>query len=1051
MPLNKEIKKVLVIGSGPIIIGQAAEFDYAGTQACLALKEEGLNVVLINSNPATIMTDKNMADKVYIEPLTLEIVKNIIKKEKPDSLLATLGGQIALNLSIELAEDGILDEMGIKVLGTNIDSITKAEDRYIFKETMEKINEPCVESKVVGTFSQGINYVQSIGLPVVLRPAYTMGGTGGGLVYTKEDFNKTLEAGLEASRVHQVLIEKCIYGWKEIEYEVVRDRLGNKVIVCGMENVDPVGIHTGDSIVVSPIQTLSKEDETMLRHSALNIAEELKITGGCNVQLALNPESHEYAVIEVNPRLSRSSALASKATGFPIARIATKIAVGYTFDELAKYDSTIDYVVVKFPRFPFDKFTDGNRTLGTQMKATGEIMTLADTLEAGFIKAVKSLELNVSHLYMPKLEELTDDELEQKLKLVDDERFFALCESISRGISLEKLHKTTMIDMFFLKCFKNLIDVKTELKKGLTPELLLKAKKYGYLDRTISHICNITEDEVNKMRKENSIVPIYKEIKTYNGKEIAPRPYYYSIWTNDIKQANNSTNKKVVVLGSGPIRIGQGIEFDYCSVHSVWALKELGYETIIINNNPETVSTDFDTSDKLYFEPLTLEDVKNVIDYENPVGIIVGFGGQTAIKLCDKLKSLGVKILGTAPETVDACEDRKLFDAILENCKIKKPDARTVFTHDEALVAANELGYPVLVRPSYVLGGFGMGIAYNNKDVTKFIKKINQVKQKHPILVDKYVMGKEIEVDVICDGEDVFIPGIMENIERTGVHSGDSISVYPTQSVSPKTKEMVIDYTVKLAHALKIVGLMNIQFIATENDLYVIEVNPRSSRTVPFLSKATDIPIVNVATKCIMGKKLKELGYLSLTPKEPNKVFVKVPVFSFQKLAGVDICLAPEMKSTGEVLGIGKNYGEALFKGFLGANIKPRVQKNVLFSVRDDDKPEAVNIAKTFKEFGYNILATEHTAKFLEKFGISSVTVSKQEQNSNDILTLIQDKNISFIINTPINEENIRGSELKIRQCATEHGIPCFTSIDTANAIVQTLNSEEIDIEVFSI
>ena len=1050
MPKREDVKKVLVIGSGPIVIGQAAEFDYAGTQACRSLQEEGIEVVLINSNPATIMTDKMMADKIYIEPLVADVVKKVIEIEKPDSSLPTLGGQTGLNLAMELAEEGYLDKMGVKLLGTATSAIKMAEDRQEFKDTMESIGEPCIASKVVDTYEDALDFAKEIGFPVIVRPAYTLGGTGGGIAYSEADLEEIAPNGLRLSRVHQVLIEKCISGWKEIEFEVIRDAKGNAITVCSMENLDPVGIHTGDSIVVAPAQTLSTKEYKMLSNASLNIINALGIEGGCNCQFALHPDSLEYAVIEVNPRVSRSSALASKATGYPIAKVASKIAIGYGLDEIknavtgstfACFEPTIDYVVIKFPKWPFDKFVKAKRTLGTQMKATGEIMAISDSIEGGLMKSVRSLELGLQTFEMPKLKNLSKKEIEKRLSSVDDERFFVICEAIRRGVTLDVIHDITKIDLFFLDKLKNIVDMENLLKSGnLSRDILRKAKRMGFTDKTIAEYNGMKEAEIKALRKRYEILPTYKIVDTCAAEFEAATPYYYSTY-NQYSEAAPSDKKKVLVIGSGPIRIGQGIEFDYCSVHSVWALKEAGYETIIVNNNPETVSTDFDTADKLYFEPLTAEDVANIVEVEQPYGALVQFGGQTAIKLTQALKDMGVNILGTKAEDVDAAEDRELFDEILEECGIPRPAGRTVFTHSEALEAANELGYPVLVRPSYVLGGQGMEIAFNDNDVKEFMDIITMIKQEHPILVDKYMMGKELEVDAICDGEDILIPGIMEHLERAGVHSGDSISVYPTQTISQKHKDTLVDYTKKLARALHVVGLVNIQFVLYEDEVYVIEVNPRSSRTVPYISKVTNVPMVDLATRCVLGEKLKDMGCGTGLHPEGEYVAVKVPVFSFEKLHDVDASLGPEMKSTGEVLGISKNFGEALYKGLLAAGFKMSDKGNVLITVRDNDKREMLDIAKDFEEMGYNIYATANTAHYLNSNCVATNVVKKIGEGTPDIMDLMQEGKFDMVINTPTRGRQPGRDGFKIRRKTVEHSIPCLTSLDTAKAYIRSMKS----------
>ncbi len=1066
MPKRQDIHKVLVIGSGPIIIGQAAEFDYAGTQACQALREEGIEVVLVNSNPATIMTDTNIADKVYIEPLKAEVVKNIIITEKPDSILPTLGGQTGLNLAMELAESGFLQEQGVKLLGTATEAIKMAEDRQDFKDTMERIGEPCIASKVVTTIEDAIAFANEIEYPVIVRPAYTLGGTGGGIVNDESELREIGENGLRLSRVHQVLIEKCISGWKEIEYEVMRDSKGNVITVCNMENIDPVGVHTGDSIVVAPSQTLADKEYQMLRTSALKIISALGIQGGCNVQYALHPTSYEYAVIEVNPRVSRSSALASKATGYPIAKVASKIAIGYGLDEIknavtgktyACFEPTLDYVVVKIPKWPFDKFVKAQRTLGTQMKATGEVMAISSSFEAALMKAIRSLELGLFTLEQDIYKQLDGKEIVKKLEDVNDERIFVIAEAIRRSVELEEIHNITKIDYFFLCKIKELVLMEEKLKsmklEQLDKDVLKKAKKMGFTDRVIAKFTNASKDEITELRKKQGIVATYKMVDTCAAEFEAQTPYYYSTYDN-YSEVKQSDKEKILVLGSGPIRIGQGIEFDYCSVHSVWALKDMGYETIIANNNPETVSTDFDTADRLYFEPLTPEDVINIVEAEKPKGAIVQFGGQTAIKLTKTLDDYGVKLYGTEAKDVDAAEDREKFDEILEKTGIPRPQGRTIFTLEEALAAANELGYPVLVRPSYVLGGQGMEIAFNDKDVTEFMEIINRTVQEHPILVDKYMMGKEIEVDAICDGENMLIPGIMEHLERAGVHSGDSISVYPSQTLSDKTKAVIVDYTERLAKALNVVGLVNIQYVLYNDEVFVIEVNPRSSRTVPYISKVTGIPMVDLATKVMMGKKLSDFKYGTGLFKEPKYVSVKVPVFSFEKLHGVDTTLGPEMKSTGEVLGIADNFPEALYKGIIASGIKlPKKGDGILMTVRDTDKPELVAIAEGFEKLGYTLYATGKTANMLNHKGIATNAVKKLDDGSPNIIDLIQSGKIGLIINTPTKGRKPDRDGFKIRRKAVEISIPCLTSLDTANAILKCLKlgKTEGELEVLNL
>ncbi|MDF2542654.1 MAG: carbamoyl-phosphate synthase, large subunit [Herbinix sp.] len=1054
MPRNESIKKVLVIGSGPIIIGQAAEFDYAGTQACRSLKEEGVCVVLVNSNPATIMTDKEMADMVYIEPLTPEFVKKIILKEKPDSVLPTLGGQAALNIAMELEESGFLRENDVKLIGTTSETIKKAEDRLEFKQTMEKIGEPCAPSEVVTTVADAVTFANTIGYPVVVRPAYTLGGSGGGIAKTKEELISITTNGLRLSRVGQCLIERCIAGWKEIEYEVMRDSAGNCITVCNMENIDPVGVHTGDSIVVAPSQTLGDKEYQMLRSASLNIINELGITGGCNVQYALHPDTFEYCVIEVNPRVSRSSALASKATGYPIAKVAAKIALGYHLDEIknavtkktyASFEPTLDYVVVKIPKWPFDKFITAKRALTTQMKATGEVMAISTNFESALMKALRSLEQNSYSLKFGKYNKLSMEELQKALHQIDDRRLFVIAEALRRGISYEEIHSITKIDLWFIDKLAILVEMEKALEtEPFTKELIAEAKRIGFPDRVIADFTGKSEKEIKKFRKENGIIAAYKMVDTCAAEFDAETPYYYSCFGsyNEVEQTNKK--KKIMVLGSGPIRIGQGIEFDYCSVHSVWAFAKSGYETIIVNNNPETVSTDFDIADKLYFEPLTPEDVENIVDLEKPDGAVVQFGGQTAIKLTDALLKMGVPILGTSAEDVDAAEDRELFDKILEKCQILRPAGKTVFTTEQALAAANELGYPVLVRPSYVLGGQGMQIAICDEDIKEFMNIINQTVQEHPILVDKYLMGKEVEVDAICDGKDILIPGIMEHIERAGIHSGDSISVYPAQSISNKVKEDIVDYTKKLANSLHVKGLINIQFIVHQDQVYVIEVNPRSSRTVPYISKVTGIPVVDLATKVILGEKLKDLGYTTGLYKEADYIAIKMPVFSFEKLRGAEISLGPEMKSTGECLGIAKTFHEALYKAFLGAGVNLPKHKKMIMTVKEADKEEAVGVAKRFKALGYEIYATEGTAKALNENGIATTSIRKIEEKAPTILDLILEHQIDLVINTPTQGRDKTRDGFLIRRMSIETGVTCFTSLDTANALLTSLENEDI-------
>ncbi len=1055
MPKIESIQKVLVIGSGPIVIGQAAEFDYAGTQACRSLKEEGIEVVLVNSNPATIMTDRDIADEVYIEPLTTDVVKQLILKEKPDSVLPTLGGQAALNIAMELEESGFLRENEVNLIGTTSETIKKAEDRLEFKNTMEKIGEPVAASLVVNTVEDAIAFAATIGYPVVIRPAYTLGGSGGGIANNPIELEDICSNGLRLSRVGQCLIERCISGWKEIEYEVMRDCAGNCITVCNMENLDPVGVHTGDSIVVAPSQTLTDKDHQMLRTSALNIISELNITGGCNVQYALNPDSFEYCVIEVNPRVSRSSALASKATGYPIAKVAAKIALGYTLDEIknaitgktyASFEPALDYCVVKIPRLPFDKFIMAKRTLTTQMKATGEVMSICNNFEGALMKALRSLEQHVDSLITTEYDDFTEEDIIEKLHVIDDRRIFVIAESIRRGISYEVINNITKIDIWFIDKIAILVEMEKRLKsEELTPELLMEAKRLEFPDTVIAQLTGKKEAEVKAARYENEIIKAFKIVDTCAAEFEASTPYYYGCFGSFDEVNPESEKEKILVLGSGPIRIGQGIEFDYCSVHATWALKNAGYETIIVNNNPETVSTDFDIADKLYFEPLTPEDVENIVRLEKPVGAVVQFGGQTAIKLTESLMKMGVKILGTSAENVDAAEDRELFDEILEECCIPRPQGRTVFTTEEALAAANELGYPVLVRPSYVLGGQGMQIAISDEDVKEFMSIINRHLQEHPILVDKYLMGKEVEVDAVCDGEDIVIPGIMEHVERAGIHSGDSISVYPTQNVSYKCKRVIEDYTKKLAKSLHVIGLINIQFIIYQEEVYVIEVNPRSSRTVPYISKVTGIPIVDLASRVILGEKLRDMGYTPGLQPESKYIAVKMPVFSFEKIRGADISLGPEMKSTGECLGISEDFHEALYKAFLGAGVNLPKHKKMIITVKDSDKLEAVQIGKRFKALGYDIFATRSTAKVLNTNGVLAFPVNKLDQEAPTLMDLLLEHKIDLVIDTPTQGRDKSRDGFIIRRVSIETGVTCLTSLDTADALLTSLETAAKD------
>lgn len=1051
MPKNSNVKRVMVIGSGPIVIGQAAEFDYAGTQACRSLKEEGVEVILVNSNPATIMTDKDIADKVYIEPLTIKVLEQIIEKEKPDSILPTLGGQAGLNLGMELEESGFLKSHNVQLLGTTAATIRNAEGRQEFKDLMERIGEPCAASEVVENIEDGIAFVGKIGYPVVLRPAYTLGGSGGGIAHNQTELVEILENGLRLSRVGQVLVERCIAGWKEIEYEVMRDSAGNCITVCNMENIDPVGVHTGDSIVVAPSQTLSDKEYQMLRSSALNIINELGITGGCNVQFALHPTSFEYCVIEVNPRVSRSSALASKATGYPIAKVAAKIALGYTLDEIknaitgktyASFEPALDYCVVKMPRLPFDKFITAKRTLTTQMKATGEVMSICTNFEGALMKAIRSLEQHVDCLLSYDFSQLSADELRDRLKIVDDQRIWVIAEALRKGLTYEEIHDITMIDIWFIDKLAILVEMEEALKKGpLTPALLREAKRIEFPDNVIARLTGMAESDIKAMRYENGITAVFKIVDTCAAEFAASTPYYYSVFGGESEAVPTRDRKKVLVLGSGPIRIGQGIEFDYCSVHATWAFSKAGYETIIINNNPETVSTDFDIADKLYFEPLTPEDVENIVNIEKPDGAVVQFGGQTAIKLTESLMKMGVPILGTKAEDVDAAEDRELFDAILQQTGIPRAAGGTVYTAEEAKEVANRLGYPVLVRPSYVLGGQGMQIATSDEEIEVFMEIINRIAQDHPILVDKYLQGKEIEVDAVCDGTDILIPGIMEHIERTGIHSGDSISVYPAPTINTEVKEKIAEYTRRLAAALHVKGLINIQFIAIGTEVYVIEVNPRSSRTVPYISKVTGIPIVDLATEVIIGKTIRELGYEPGLQPEADYFAIKMPVFSFEKIRGAEISLGPEMKSTGECLGIAKDFNEALYKAFLGAGVVLPKHKQMIITVKDADKGEAIEIGRRFEKLGYTIYATRSTAAALNEAGVKARKVNKISQESPTVMDLILGHKIDLVIDTPTQGRDKSRDGFLIRRTSIETGVYCITAMDTARALVTSMET----------
>ncbi len=1050
MPKDPSIHKVLVLGSGPIVIGQAAEFDYAGTQACRALKEEGIEVVLVNSNPATIMTDKDIADHVYIEPLNIPSITQVIEMERPDAILPTLGGQTGLNMAMALHEDGTLARCGVRLLGTSPDSIRKAEDRQGFKDCMESIGQPCVTSEVVESVEGAVDFAGRIGYPVIVRPAYTLGGTGGGIAYDEYALREISSRGISLSRVGQVLIERCISGWKEIEFEVMRDSAGNVIQVCSMENIDPVGVHTGDSIVVAPTQTLANREFQMLRSAALDIISALKIEGGCNVQFALNPDSFEYAVIEVNPRVSRSSALASKATGYPIAKVAAKIALGYTLDEIpnavtgkttACFEPVIDYCVLKIPRLPFDKFTTASRTLGTQMKATGEVMAIANSFEGALMKAIRSLELNVRALKLDKLENLYTDEIEDLLGNVTDERLFVVAEALRRGFSPQKINHITKMDIWFLDGFKRIIDMEKELEqcRGVPGEdLLRRAKEMCFADSYIGTLLHMSQAEVKKLRESYGIRPSFKMVDTCAAEFDAETPYYYSTYDGENEAADSGTGrKKVLVLGSGPIRIGQGIEFDYCSVHSVWAFSRRGYETIIVNNNPETVSTDFDVADKLYFEPLTAEDVQNIVEQEKPWGAVVQFGGQTAIKLAKALTDMGVQILGTSSDGVDAAEDRERFDEILQQCGIPRAKGKTVFTTQEAIEAARELGYPVLVRPSYVLGGQGMEIAYSDRDIEEFMRIINLTVQEHPILVDKYLMGRELEVDGVYDGEDILIPGIMEHVERAGVHSGDSIAVYPPISLTERHRELILKHTRNMARHLGVVGLINAQYILYNDDIYVIEVNPRSSRTIPYISKVTGVPVIDLATRVMLGEKLKDMEYgTGIYPEAPYYA-VKAPVFSFEKLTDVDTGLGPEMKSTGEVLGLAETFPQALLKAFKGAGLRaPKHGSRIIITVNDEDKPEMLSIAQGFEDLGVQLYATSGTWDYLTSHGIPCTRVNRVSQSHPNILDMISSGTVSLVINTPRKGRMHDTDGFKIRRCAVEHSVCCVTAVDTARALL---------------
>ena len=1051
MPKKKNLNKVMVIGSGPIIIGQAAEFDYAGSQACRALKEEGLEVVLVNSNPATIMTDTHIADRVYIEPLTVDFCEAIIEKERPDGLLATLGGQAGLNLAVQLAEKGVLEKYHVELLGTPLKAIERAEDRELFKETMQKLGEPIPESTIVEDVPSAVAFANEIGYPVIVRPAYTMGGTGGGIAENEEELIEIVIKGLNYSMIGQVLIERSVAGWKEIEYEVMRDGNDNCITVCNMENFDPVGVHTGDSIVVAPSQTLTDHEYQMLRSASLRIIRELGIEGGCNAQYALDPNSNRYYVIEVNPRVSRSSALASKATGYPIAKVSAKIAIGYTLDEItnavtqktkACFEPALDYCVVKFPRWPFDKFVYADRTLGTQMKATGEVMSIDRNFEGALLKAVRSLEIGVHRLHMEKMDEWPDERVKKNLARINDERIFVIAEALRRGVAdIDTIHDITKIDKWFLHKIKNITDVELRLtQESLTPRLLVAAKDIGLADRSIAEITGKTPDEVRTMRISDGILPRYKMVDTCAAEFEAATPYYYSTFHAQDDEVKVSKARKVIVLGSGPIRIGQGVEFDYCSVHSVWALREMGIEAVIINNNPETVSTDFDISDRLYFEPLTTEDVLNIIDKEKPEGVIVQFGGQTAINLAASLQKAGVKVFGTSVDDIDRAEDRERFDEVLTQTHIPRPRGISVTNLQDAIDGAADIGYPVMVRPSYVLGGRAMEIVYNEAELRDYMSRAVKVTPDHPVLVDRYMEGTEVEVDGISDGVDVIIPGIMEHVERAGVHSGDSIAVYPPQTLSSKVIYTIIDYTKRLAVALHVKGLLNIQFVVVNDEVYIIEVNPRSSRTVPFLSKVTDVKMVNHATRIALGATVKELGYHSgLVPPKPY-VAVKAPVFSFAKMTDVDIALGPEMKSTGEVMGIDYHYARALYKAIIGSGMNVPTKGCILFTVADKDKDEMKQLAKAFSDIGFEICATEGTAKAIQAMGIDAEIVGKVHERSTDIIQMIKSGKINMVINTLTQGKHSMNDGFKIRRATVEHGVACLTSLDTAWEVLRVLS-----------
>lgn len=1064
MPLKQGLNRVMVIGSGPIIIGQAAEFDYAGTQACKALREEGLSVVLVNSNPATIMTDVNIADRVYIEPLTVEVVGQIIKKERPDGLLPTLGGQTGLNLAVELAESGVLDEFGVRLLGTSLEAIKRAEDRDLFKKTMNEIGEPVPESTIAASLQDALEFARAIGYPLIVRPAYTLGGTGGGIAENEEQLVEIVVRGLKNSRISQVLLERSVAGWKEIEFEVMRDANDCCITICSMENLDPIGIHTGDSIVVAPSQTLADKEYQLLRSAALRIIRALGVEGGCNVQFALDPKSFEYYVIEVNPRVSRSSALASKATGYPIARVASKVAIGLRLDEitnavtgktLACFEPSIDYVVTKIPRWPFDKFTTADRVLGTQMKATGEVMAIDRTFEGSLLKAIRSLETGIDSLKLKAVEEWSDSVLSSRLRRADDERLFCIAEALRRGYSVDDVSEVSRVDRWFVSKIKGIIELESRIErtlKGSFPEgiltdeareVLLEAKTKGSADSHIARILGASESEFRAFR-ERAMTPVYKMVDTCAAEFEASTPYYYSTYECE-DEVVQSDRRKVLVLGSGPIRIGQGIEFDYCSVHSVWGLKDLGIESVIINNNPETVSTDFDTSDRLYFEPLTVEDVMNVVRKEQPEGVVVQFGGQTAINLAGQLKQAGVNVLGTAVENIDLAEDRELFSRLLTSLGVPQAEGRTATDIDEAMGIALKIGFPVLVRPSYVLGGRAMEIVYNQEELYRYMKFAVEVSPNHPILIDRYLLGKEVEIDAIADGEDVFIPGIMEHIERAGVHSGDSMAVFPPRTLSSEEMQRVVDYTVQIARALQVKGLLNIQYVLHRDSLYCLEVNPRASRTVPVLSKVTGVPMVRIATQIMLGKRLKDFGYGTGLMDPPPYVTIKAPVFSFEKLGLVDTSLGPEMKSTGEVLGIGRTYEEALFKVVVAAGFRLPSSGRVLLSVADKDKEEVRSIARDLAEMGFELVGTSETAHHISEAGLPIADVPGPGEGLPNVIDLIRSGDVSLVINTPTKGRRPETAGFRIRRAAVDYKVPCLTSLDTARAVVSVMKARQSD------